>query len=66
VTLCILVTVAFFPKADWLTQSRLPRQFFEACHISTHVTPQELAERVRQGLRTLELESPHWLHPNGG
>jgi membrane protein required for colicin V production len=66
VTLCILVTVAFFPKAEWLTESRLPRQFFGVCHISTHVTPSELADRVRQGLRTMELESPHWLHPNNG
>ncbi|HTW60417.1 MAG TPA: CvpA family protein [Terracidiphilus sp.] len=66
VTLCILVTVAFFPQAQWLTESRLPRQFFGACHISTHVTPAELAERVRQGLRTLELESPKWMHPNNG
>jgi membrane protein required for colicin V production len=66
VTLCVLVAVAFFPKAEWLTQSRLPRQFFAACHLGTHVTPGELAERVRQGLRTLELESPQWMHPNGG
>lgn len=66
VTLCILVTVAFFPQAGWLTQSRLPKEFFGACHISTHITPAELAERVRQGLRTLELESPKWMHPNNG
>jgi membrane protein required for colicin V production len=66
VTLCILVTVAFFPQAQWLTESRLPRQFFGACHISTHVTPAQLAERVREGLRTLEIESPKWMHPNNG
>jgi membrane protein required for colicin V production len=66
VTLCILVTVAFFPKAQWLAESRLPRQFFGACHISTHMTPAELTERVREGLRTLELESPNWLHPSNG
>jgi membrane protein required for colicin V production len=66
VTLCILVTVAFFPQAAWLTQSRLPREFFGACHVSTRMTPAELADRVRQGLRTLELESPKWLHPTNG
>jgi membrane protein required for colicin V production len=66
VTLCILVTVAFFPKAEWLTESRLPREFFGACHVSTRMTPEELAERVRQGLRTLELESPSWMHPSNG
>lgn len=66
VTLCILVTVAFFPQAHWLTQARLPRMFFGACHLSTHMTPSELADRVRSGLRNLEQESPSWLHPGKG
>lgn len=63
VTLVILVTVAFFPKAHWLTEAKLPRLFFGACHLSTHVTPHELAERVRRGLNALEEQSPRWLHP---
>lgn len=63
VTLCILVAVAFFPKAHWLTESKLPKEFFGACHLSTHMSPHELAERVRHGLKTLEEESPQWLHP---
>jgi membrane protein required for colicin V production len=63
VTLVILVTVAFFPKAHWLTEAKLPRLFFGACHLSTHVTPHELAERVRHGLNALEEQSPRWLHP---
>ncbi len=63
VTLCILVAVAFFPKAHWLAESKLPKQFFGACHLSTHMSPAELAERVRQGLRTLEDATPNWLHP---
>ena len=32
--------------------------FFGACHLSTHMSPAELAERVREGLRMLEEESP--------
>ena len=28
VTLCILVIVAFFPKAHWLAEARLPKLFF--------------------------------------
>ena len=64
ITLFILVTVAFFPKAQWLTQARLPRLFFSACSLSTHMTPAELAERVRTGLHTLEQESPRWMHPS--
>lgn len=63
VTLVILVTLAFFPGAHWLSAARLPRLFFGTCHLSTHVTPHELAERVRLGLDTLERESPQWLHP---
>lgn len=62
VTVCILVTVAFFPQTEWLTESRLPRYFFGALHVSTHVTPSRLAEQVRKELRTLESESPSWMH----
>jgi membrane protein required for colicin V production len=66
VTLGILVAVAFFPQAQWLQNSRLPRQFFGACHITMHMSPEELAERVRYGLRLLEQESPTWMHPGNG
>jgi membrane protein required for colicin V production len=62
VMVCILVTVAFFPKAGWLTEARLPKYFFGALHVSTHVTPERLAERVRDELKTLESESPSWMH----
>jgi membrane protein required for colicin V production len=66
VTLLILVTVAFFPRTEWLTQSRLPRYFFGACHLSTNISPKELAIRVRQELKTLENKSPEWTHPGPG
>lgn len=66
VTLVILVTVAFFPQAQWLTESRLPRSFFGALDVTTQITPVELAERVREGLRLLEQESPSWMHSNQG
>lgn len=63
VMLVLLVTVAFFPRAHWLTDSRLPRRFFGALHVSTRITPEELAERLRKGLRLLEQETPPWMHP---
>ncbi len=63
VTLCILVTVAFFPKAQLLAEGKLPKLFFGACHLSTHVSPAALAKRVRLGLRELEEESPRWMRP---
>jgi membrane protein required for colicin V production len=63
VTVCILVTVAFFPETEWLTQSRLPRYFFSMCHLSTNVSPSSLGDLVRQDLNRLERESPAWMHP---
>ena len=63
VTIAVLIAVAFFPDASWLNESRLPRQFFGALNIGTHITPDELAERLRKGLRLLEQESPPWMHP---
>ncbi len=66
ITLCILVTVAFYPDAQWLTESRLPKYFFGACHLSTHLSPRMLAERVRKDLKTLEEASPNWMHPRNG
>lgn len=62
VTLCILVTVAFFPQTQWLTEAQLPRYFFGALHVSARVTPSRLADRVRKELHTLEAESPAWMH----
>jgi membrane protein required for colicin V production len=66
VMLCILVTLAFFPRAHWLMAGKLPRMFFGACHVSTHASPAELAKKVRLGLKTLEEESPGWLHSKDG
>ncbi len=66
VTISILVTVAFFPGTAWLTQAKLPRAFFGACHLSTHLSPDELSGRVLDGLKALERESPKWLHEKNG
>jgi membrane protein required for colicin V production len=66
VTLCIMVAIAFFPESQWLTQSRLPRQFYGALHLSTRMTPSELADRLREGFHRMELEAPDWVHPKNG
>ncbi len=66
VTLVILATVAFYPDAHWLTDARLPRHFFAACHLTTHLSPAQLSDRVRRGLKTLEGETPDWMHPGRG
>lgn len=64
VTLAILVTVAFYPQAHWLVEAKLPRHFFAACHLSTHMSTDQLSQRVRVGLRVLEEQTPVWMHPN--
>jgi membrane protein required for colicin V production len=63
VVIALLVIVAFFPQVHWIAEARLPRMFFGACHVSSNVTPSELGERIRSGLRTWEAESPQWMHP---
>lgn len=63
VTLGILALAAFFPNTQWLENARLPKLYFGACHLSTHMSPADLAHRVRDGLKTLGHESPEWLHP---
>jgi membrane protein required for colicin V production len=62
VMLCILVTVAFFPQTQWLTEARLPRYFFGALHVSVHITPPQLSDRVRKELRDLETKTAEWVH----
>lgn len=63
VVIGILVIVAFFPQVHWIADARLPRMFFGACHVSSSLTPSELGDRVRDGLKTWEAESPQWMHP---
>ena len=67
VTVCILVTVAFFPQTEWLTQATLPKIFFGALHVSTHVSSgRAVADALLDGLKKLEHESPKWMHEKNG
>lgn len=63
VTIAILVVVAFFPKAQWLAEARLPKLFFGVCHLSARVSPEELSNRVHEGLHMMEQHAPEWMHP---
>jgi uncharacterized membrane protein required for colicin V production len=63
ITIFILVVVAFFPKAQWLAQARLPKSFVGACHLSMRVSPAELSDKVREGLLMMEQHAPEWMHP---
>lgn len=64
VTLAILGVAAFFPQAGLLHNSRLAGQFEGACHVAIQLTPSELADKVRHGLRLLEQNTLHL--PNSG
>ncbi len=64
VTILILVIVAFFPQARWMADAKLPQRFFGAAHLGSHITPSELGERIRNGLKQWEKQSPQWLHPS--
>ena len=66
VTVCLLVTVAFFPQTEWLTEAKFPQLFFRACHLDPRTSPDELSGRVKQGLRMLKHEMPQWTHEKNG
>lgn len=63
VTLCIMSLAAFFPSCRWLDNSRLAPYFLSAAHTTTAVTPVELGERIRQGIRIIRDAQPQWLKP---
>ena len=66
ITLGVLVVLAFFPRAEWLSEARLPKYFFGICHVSMQVSPTELSDRVREGLKLMEERAPEWMHPPAG
>jgi membrane protein required for colicin V production len=66
VTIIILVTVAFFPDAHWLMDAKLPKHFFGICHLGARISPDELAARLRMGLKFLQEGTPAWMHSHTG
>jgi membrane protein required for colicin V production len=63
VTLCIVTLAAFFPNTSWLGDSQLGRYFLGTAHLTTTMTPAELKQRILEGLRVVEKDTPIWLHP---
>jgi membrane protein required for colicin V production len=62
VTIVILLAAAFFPKAEWLHNGQLPHHFFGSAHFGAHLSPAELARRIREGLEFVEQQAPGWVH----
>jgi len=64
VTLVVLVVAAFLPQARWFRQSRLAPYFLNAAHQISVITPNELGERIRQGVVIIRNAQPDWLKPS--
>jgi membrane protein required for colicin V production len=64
ITLAVLVVAAFLPQASWFQQSRLAPYFLTAAHQASVVTPNELGQRIRQGVVVIRNAQPEWLKPS--
>lgn len=64
VTIGVMALAAFFPHTGWLDRSRLAPYFLSAAHATTAVTPAELGERIRNGIRMIHDAQPEWLRPH--
>lgn len=63
VIICIIVTIAFFPKSEWVAESRLTPMFFSLCDQVMEMSPGDIAKRVRAGMAEIQAHSPPWLRP---
>jgi membrane protein required for colicin V production len=64
VTLVLMGIVAFLPRQDWLSNSRLAPVFLTAAHGGSQIVPFALGEEIRQGLQALRMGQPNWLKPS--
>ena len=64
VTLVLMGIVAFLPRQDLLSRSRLAPVFLTAAHGGSQVVPFALGEEIRQGLEALRMAQPGWLKPS--
>lgn len=63
VTLGVMALAAFYPHCGWLDHSQLAPYFLSAAHTTTAVTPAELGERIRDGVKIIRDAQPDWLKP---
>jgi membrane protein required for colicin V production len=64
VTLVLMGIVAFLPRQDWLSNSRLAPVFLTAAHGGSQVVPFALGQEIRQGLEALRMSQSNWLKPS--
>lgn len=63
VIVCIIVTIAFFPKSQWVAESRMTPMFFSLCDQIMEMSPGDIAKRVRDGMAEIQEHSPPWFQP---
>jgi len=66
VTLGVMALAAFFPRNGWLDHSQLAPYFLSAAHTTTAVTPADLGDRIRDGVKIIRDAQPDWLKPQAG
>jgi len=64
VTLGVMAIAAFLPHATWLEQSKFAPYFLSVAHEASAVTPAQLGERIREGVKVIRDAQPDWLKPN--
>jgi membrane protein required for colicin V production len=64
VTLGVMAIAAFLPQKTWLEHSQFATYFLNAAHQTAAVTPADLANRIRDGVRTIREAQPDWLRPH--
>jgi membrane protein required for colicin V production len=64
VTLGVMAFAAFLPGNAWLGESRFASYFLTAARQTTLVTPGELSERIRDGVKLIRNAQPDWLKPH--
>jgi membrane protein required for colicin V production len=63
IIICIIISIAFFPKSQWVSESSLTPMFFSLCDQVMDMSPSDMAKRVRDGMADIQAHAPPWLHP---
>jgi membrane protein required for colicin V production len=64
VTLGVMAVAAFLPGTAWLGESRFASYFLSVARQTALVTPNELSERIRDGVKLIRDAQPDWLKPH--
>jgi membrane protein required for colicin V production len=63
ITIAVMIIAAFWPSATWFRQSRFAPEFLTMARHAAVVTPADLGDRIRSGVKVLRKAQPDWLKP---